>query len=88
MESQRLGEVFNSLSANINVRSKKHYLQIFVVLTFILFFLQKCLRKGCPVGLCMWVIHVFLLRFLRLHMLQKISFKISTKDNCGAGGLG
>ena len=50
MESQRLGEVFNSQSANINVRSKKHYLQIFVVLTFILFFLQKCLRKGCPVG--------------------------------------
>ena len=50
MESQKLGEVFNSLSVNINVRSKKHYLHIFVVLTFILFFCKTVGAKECPVG--------------------------------------
>ena len=50
MESQRLGEVFNSLSANINVRRKKHYLHIFVVLTFILFSYKTAGAKEYPVG--------------------------------------
>ena len=50
MESQRLGEVFNSLSANINVRSKKHHLHIFVGLTFVLFCCKAVGAKECPVG--------------------------------------
>ena len=56
MESQRLGEVFNSLSANINVSRKKHYLYAFLVFTLVLFFYKTVGAKECSVG-PLYVVH-------------------------------